>query len=277
MAPTPSLFRARQRLEALAVAAVGVSMAAATGAVFRLMMSHGESAAFVWYTAVPTLVSGTVWAVLLRWRKTVGSSSLRMGWLLSVPLAALNGALAAGLLMLSEYPRDGALGRFFLGMLMGASFGALFWIPGLVATLVLFGVPIARAQRMAARGLVGQERGDGFVGAASALVSLGALVSATTETARRGGGSAVAVLAATGMALGLAAMALAWWRDRERRAFVAAVEAGRVEHFRIEPSSEGKVLVRIVTQGQGYRVADFAEEVAALDRAGEVTRTGGDR
>jgi len=278
-APTASpqtLFRARKGLEALTVGAVGLSMAAATGAVFRLLMSHGSASDFVWYTTLPTVLLGTLWAVLLRWRRPVGTSSLRMGWLLSVPLAALNGALAAGLLLLGDHSGGSAVSRFFLGMLMGGTFGALFWIPGLVLTLVLFGVPIARAQRMAAQGLVGQERGDGVVGASSALVAFMALLS-TAYAAQRGGATVVAAFATVAMVFGVASMAVAAWRARQRRAFVASVEAGEVEHFRIEPSDEGKVLVRIVSQGQGYRVADFAEEVAALDGAGEVTRSrGGD-
>lgn len=268
------LFRARQQLEALAVAAVGVSMAAATGAVFRALMGSGGDGKVVWYTAVPTLVLGTLWAVLLRWRKTVGTSSLRMGWLLSVPLAALNGGLAAGLLLLNDRTPAGSLERFFLGVLMGTTFGAMFWIPGLVMVLMAFGVPIAWAQRQAAQGLAGQERGDGLVGAASALVALLAALTALYRTDTRGGVAEVLALSVLGLVLGAATMAMAAWRDRQRRAFVAAVEAGQVQHFRIDPSPEGKVLVRIVAQGQGYRVADFAEEVAALDRDGAVTREG---
>lgn len=268
------LFRARQRLEALAVAAVGVSMAAATGAVFRALMGNGGDGKVVWYTAVPTLVLGTLWAVLLRWRKTVGTTSLRMGWLLSVPLAALNGGLAAGLLLLNDRTPAGALERFFLGMLMGTTFGAMFWIPGLVMVLMAFGAPIAWAQRQATQGLAGQERGDGMVGAASALVALCATLTVLYRTDTKGGVAEVLGLSALGLVLGAATMALAAWRDRQRRAFVAAVEAGQVQHFRIDPSPEGKVLVRIVAQGQGYRVADFAEEVAALDRDGAVTREG---
>lgn len=274
MTPPQRLFRARQRLEALAVAAVGVSMAAATGAVFRALMGNGGNGAVVWYTAVPTLVLGTLWAVLLRWRKTVGTTSLRMGWLLSVPLAALNGGLAAGLLLLNDRSPAGGLERFFLGMLMGTTFGAMFWIPGLVMVLMAFGAPIAWAQRQATQGLAGQERGDGIVGAASALVALCAALTVLYRTDTRGGVAEVLALSALGLVLGAATMALAAWRDRQRRAFVAAVEAGQVQHFRIDPSPEGKVLVRIVAQGQGYRVADFAEEVAALDRDGAVTREG---
>lgn len=268
------LFRARQWLEGLTVASVGVSMAAATGAAFRTIFGASGDPRMVWYTAMPTLVLGTLWAVLLRWRKTVGKSSLRLGWVLSVPLAALNGGVAAGLLLVNDRHPAGALQRFFLGLFMGTTFGAMFWIPGLVMVLLAFGLPIAWAQRQAARGLAGQERGDGMVGAASALVALVAASTVMYRPDARGAVAAVLGLSALGLALGVATMAMAAWRDRQRRAFVAAVEAGQVAHFRIDPSPEGKVLVRIVAQGQGYRVADFAEEIAALDRDDAVTREG---
>ena len=62
------------------------------------------------------------------------------------------------------------------------------------------------------------------------------------------------------------------------RALIDAARAARVGRYvkvsGVDASPEGKVLVRIVAQGQGYRVADFAEEVAALDRDGAVTREG---
>jgi hypothetical protein len=160
--------------------------------------------------------------------------------------------------------------RFFGGMVAGVTFGAIFWIPGLILTLLVFGLPIARAQRLAAQGLAGQERGDGFVGSASAVIALLALASSFIPSGEAGW--MLSGLAAFAVALGGATLGTSLWRERLRRAFVAEVEAGRVEHFRVDASAEGKVLVRVVTQGEGYRVADYAEEVAALDGEGAVTR-----
>jgi len=265
-----SAFRSRRALDALTVAAVGASLAAATAAVFRLVFS-GAGNNIVLITAVPTLVLGTVWAVLLRWRATLSKSKVRVGWVLSVPLAALNGGIAGGLFLASERGGELLL-RFFGGMVAGITFGALFWIPGLILTLLVFGLPIARAQRLAAQGLAGQERGDGFVGSASAVIALLALASSFIPLARDAGGGMLRALAAFAVALGASTLGTSLWRERLRRAFVAEVEAGRVEHFRVDASAEGKVLVRVVTQGEGYRVADYAEEVAALDGEGAVTR-----
>ena len=46
-----------------------------------------------------------------------------------------------------------------------------------------------------------------------------------------------------------------------------------MKEFRIDPTPEGQALVRIVSQGEAYRVADYEEEVAALDDEGNVTET----
>jgi len=266
-----SIFRSRRTLEALATAAVGTSLAAATGVVFHGTFGGGSGIGLI--VALPTLVLGTLWAWLLRSPRTVAGTSLRLGWLLSIPLAALNASLAAALLFASDNHGNPVV-NFFAGMLMGATFGAYFWIPGLILTLLLFGVPIARGQRLARQGLAGQERGDGFVGAASGLIALVALMVAVSA---RPTPSAwfVALLSGAGVALGGGVMALAWMRDRMRRAFVAKVEGGEVPQFRVDATDEGKVLVRIVSQAEGYRVADFVEEVAALDRDGHVTRARG--
>ncbi len=266
-----SAFRSRRALDAMTVASVGTALAAITGAAFRLVFGGGGNAV-VLFTALPTLLLGTVWAVLLRWRATLSKSQVRVGWVLSIPLAALNGALACGLMFLSEEHGGDAVLRFLGGMVLGATFGAMFWIPGLILTLLVFGLPIARAQRLAAQGLAGQERGDGFVGAASAAIAAVAFVSSFLPAGSVGYSWVLQVLAVLGAALGLATLGTSLWRERLRRAFVAEVEAGRVEHFRVDATDAGKVLVRVVTQGEGYRVADYAEEVAALDAGGAVTR-----
>ena len=82
-------------------------------------------------------------------------------------------------------------------------------------------------------------------------------------------------LAAGAVACGGLAAALSTVRAKRRRAFVAAVEAGRVERFRIDPTDDGKTLVRIAMQGGSYRATDIEEEVASLDREGLVTRVAG--
>src|SRR5207248_2295527 len=118
------------------------------------------------------------------------------------------------------------------------------------------------ANRLAARGLTGTDRGEVIVGLASAGLALLAFVGSRP--------SIESILALVAIAFGLAATILATLRERARRAFVRSVEAGAVASFRVEPSAEGKVLVRVTTTGMAYRVSDFVEEIAHLGADGEV-------
>lgn len=252
-------------------------MASLTAMVFAMVWTAREAVPLI--TGLPTLLWGVLWARVLRWEKTVPGSPLRWGWLLSILLAALNGGTALGL-MIASSGRSGiveTIAKFFGGMLLGVTFGAIAWIPGLLAVMLLFGVPIAWAQRQAAKGLEGQERGEGVVGAASAALSvLALLLSLKVSTLPGSTGLHVLLMqaiGAMGMLLGGTAMVTARERHLERQRFVEAVERGEVEHFRVDTTDEGKVLVRVVSQGQGYRVRDYEEEIAALDASGAVTRT----
>ncbi|MBI5517008.1 MAG: hypothetical protein HY909_24715 [Deltaproteobacteria bacterium] len=268
------LFRNRRTLAILNVAAVGLALAATTAAAFRALLSGQE---IVWVTAAPTLVLGTLWAALLRWRRTVGRSTFRVAWLFSIPLAMVNAAVAGGLLFLSEPGRADRLMNFLMGMVLGATFGAIFWVPALLVTLVCFGLPIAHGQRLAKQGLAGGERGEQWVGVMSAVMALVAVGLSLyhPDWSNRGGQDALwalRALAGLGGASGLLAALLAGRREALRRAFVADVEAGKVEHFRVDATPEGKALVRVVSVAEHYRVADFTEEVAAMDREGAVVR-----
>lgn len=259
------------------IVAVGASLAAITGVIFSLLFHERSVIPLV--TALPTLVFGTLWAKALRWEKTLPGTNLRWGWLASIALAALNGGTAVGLLLAAERWATGwadRLARFFGGLFLGATFGAIAWVPALLVTLVVFGLPIAWAQNQAKKGLSGQERGEGIVGGASALIALTALLLSIPVDSLRGDTSLhiniVRLLAVAASAFGAAAMYTARARDQQRQQFVAAVERGEVEHFRVDATDEGKVLVRVVSQGQGYRVRDYEEEIAALDEDGAVKR-----
>lgn len=202
----------------------------------------------------------------------MGKTRLRWGWVASVPLAMLNAAIAAALLVGSTHP---SLETFLGGALAGVTFGAVFWIPALLFTLAAFGLPIARAQWLARKGLAGEERGDAVVGLACVATSVLAML-----LAREGRDDALAGLglwltrafALLGAIAGASSVALARSREARRRAFVAAAEAGEVPGFRVDPTAEGKVLVRVVDQGEGYRVADYEQAIFELDAEGEATR-----
>ncbi len=165
----PSAFGTPRALRNLDIAVVGLSLAALTAAGFGLLGLPGLVA------GPPTLFVGLLWAWILRLPGTVWKSGPRWGWLVSVPLAAFDGALAGAAKMGSE--GHGTLfENVLVGVLAGATFGVIFWGPALVLTLVFFGAPIAWAQRLAKKGLAGEERGEWILGGVCVLLSVVALV-----------------------------------------------------------------------------------------------------
>lgn len=277
----PDAFRSLAWLRRFNVAAMGLSLAAATGTTFAAMLGKPNTfGAVALATGLPTLLCGIAWALLLRMRKTVGPSKVRWGWLASMPLAAVNGALACGLLFVTDGREHGdLLSKLFVGLFAGATFGALFWLPGLLATLAFFGGPLLWSQRLAARGLAGEERGERVIGVASMVLGALAIVGYLGQRSSAGAGSHptleaagsafLAVTPVLAIVAGALATGLAHARERRRRAFVADVERGEVKGYRIDDAPEGKVLLRVSTVGTLYRVANFEEEVLALDEQGE--------
>lgn len=266
----PTAFkRTRRSLEVLNIGSVGFALAAATAAIIGGTFTHTNdpATAVSLATGVPTIFIGALWAWMLRRQKRVqiGSWQPRLGWLLAIPLAMLNAGLALGGIIVSE--DSASLSGFGLGMIVGATFGAIIWIPALLLTILCFGAPIAWAERQAERGLSGRERGEFVVGSASAIIATLALLIARAEN------PFASALGAVGLVSASLAITESFRRLRARRRFITDVEAGRVNHFRIDPTPEGRALVRIVSQGEDYRVADYEEEVAALDDEGNVTVT----
>ncbi len=267
----PSAFtRTRRSLEVLNIGSVGFALAAITSAILGGMFAHGNhhSLAGAVGLGVPTLFVGALWAWLLRQKKrlSVGKFSVRLGWVMAIPLAMFNAGLALGALIVLE-DSSPSVADFGLGMILGATFGAVIWIPALLLTILCFGSPIAWAERQAERGLSGRERGELVVGIASAVVSMLGLLIA------RASNPFASALGLVGLGGALIAILRSSGRLRARKRFISDVEAGRVKHFRIDPTHEGQALVRIVPQGEDYRVADYEEEVAALDDEGNVTET----
>ena len=272
----PASFQNLRALRVINIAAVGFALASVVAALLGPVLDgmNGHLAANSVPCGFPTLVCGMVWAWLIRRPGTVGKTQLRWGWVASVPLAALNSGLTAAVCINEGDSFE--IGRFLLMVVLGAVFGVIIWAPALVATLVGFGLPIARARKLATQGLAGEERGERIVGLSCAAIgAIGLALTLTPALASGQSGANLAIARALGL-LGLLAGAtstiLASARAARRRAFVASAEAGKVPGYRIEATAEGKVLVRIVAQGKGYRVADFEEEVFELDAEGEAKR-----
>jgi hypothetical protein len=139
--------------------------------------------------------------------------------------------------------------------------------------MICFGLPIASAQNHARKGLAGEERGERIVGVACLVMGLlAAALAWTSLPVNEEGMWLPRLLAVLGALGGGTAAVLARAREGRRRKFVARAEAGEVPGYRIEATEEGKVLIRVVSQGEGYRVADFEEEVFELDAAGEAKK-----
>ncbi|WP_394824162.1 hypothetical protein [Pendulispora albinea] len=263
----PAAFQGRRILQHLNVAAVGFALSSLVGSVLANLF-HGHHAVVELGLVVPTLLVGSLWAWLLRWKRLVGP--VRIGWILSVPLAMLNSGLACAIAV----EQGEHWGLFLLKFFLGATIGVLVWGPTLIATLLCFGLPIAWAQALAQKGLAGEERGERIVGATCLALSVGGFLMSFGSAAlhAQGGGGISRMAAVFGALTGGAAMILAHLREMKRRRFVANVEAGRVENFRIDTTREGKVLVRVTQVGEGYRVADFQEELFELDERGDAKR-----
>jgi hypothetical protein len=136
--------------------------------------------------------------------------------------------------------------------------GGIVWVPSLVVTLLCFGLPIAWARQAAAKGLMGEERGEIAVGVAAVVMSLVGVAASYDRVA--------VVVSLAGLTAGGVATSFALVRNRQRNDFLARVEAGSVAGFRVEATPEGRALVRVApATGSGYRVAVFDEEVIPLE------------
>jgi hypothetical protein len=270
----PTSFKTPRALAALNISAVGLALSSVVGAIIAGTFDQtGLTGAL---GGAPTLLVGLAWAWLLRDPRSVGNSPIRRGWVASIPLAMLNAALTAALLFGFSSRHVELIGILALAA-YGATLGAIIWIPALVATLLCFGLPIAWAQRLAKKGLAGAERGEWIVGLACVVMSaVGLLIAfgSTLSTSAAGDHAiwAPRALGILGALAGATSTGLAWAREARRRAFVNDAAAGKLAGYRIDSTAEGKVLIRVVAQGKGYRVADFEEEIFELDAEGEATR-----
>jgi len=266
----PPAFRRSRALGLLYVAAVGLAMAPIVGSPWGGSFDP-RSTIGIW---AATLLAGALWARVMRSPKGAGWR----GWAASVPLAMLAAALASVVADVLGAVAQLKAKTLLADALMAASVYALLWFPVLLIMLLLFGFPVARARRLAAEGLARKERGERLVGvvcAAWGLVALLLLINGYHDDAfdplpalawrLRTASAACALLA------GGAATVLAIVRERRRRGFVAGVEAGKIQGFRVDPARGGKVLVRLPQEGD-YRAADAEEKVFTLDASGAAVR-----
>lgn len=266
-------FRSLATLRALNIIAVGSSLAGAVGVGLAVCAGLIDTDHLALPSACTTVVFGMMWAALLRLRYTIKGTPLRWSWFASAPVAMANAAAACAILF---FEVDNSLKSIVAGALTGATWGAGVWIPALITTLLAFGAPIAWAQNRAEKGLAGEERGEVVIGLVSAAISVVSLVlMGTALSPAEHAAEGVLVMTAfslVGLLAGALATVFAARRALVRRSFVARVEEGAVPGYRVDTSAQGKVLVRVTSMGEGYRVANFEEHLAELDEEGDTRR-----
>lgn len=318
------LFRPKRLLKDLNVLAVGFSLAALTGAAFSFFPG-----VMMLVASTSTLVFGVLWTLLVRSRKilVLGRSTISLqpiGWAASVLFAILNASVTGATVccLTSAIPNDESMSSspFFvpvtpsLQILLGAFWGAIgiiYWLPGLIVTLVGFGLPIASAEKRAKKGLDGAESGELLIGVVAvivAVVSLSILRSSPAvdtpmswtwlseicwfpgkdpdamadhaPISKLTSKLFVALYGMIGLTMGGAVTLLARRRKWARRSFIDAVDAGKFEGYRIAARDEGKILVLVTSVGEGYRVANVEEPLYDLDESSSgavLGRSGRDR
>jgi hypothetical protein len=267
----PDAFRAPRALRWLNVLAVGFSLAAAAGVIFALIFEGGSggSRSFAVSCGASTLVFGLVWARIVRVR--VGWFPI--GWVAAIPLAAMNAGTALTAVFLAEdHGSSSALQQATIGFLLGASVGVIAWGPALLVTLLLFGLPIYLAQRAADRGLGSEDRGERVVAVVAAVISACALLASLVVARSWPEHACLGAMGTVGLVCGAVAASYASRREVDRRRFLASVQSGAVEGFRIDANAA--LLVRVGNgEDRDYRAPWIAEPVVELDGVGEAKRT----
>jgi hypothetical protein len=248
------------------LAAAG-SLAASAGTILGKILGND----FITHQPAPVVTLSTLVYALLWTRFMYFPGKFKwLGYVLSVPLAALNAGTACALSM--SRSTESVATEFLLMMAGGAVLGMIFWVPALILSFLFFGVPVIHARKLAERGLAGEERGLTVAAAVATALAVAASVYAVMWDGEIGGGAIPFFVAILAAATGYVGIGGAFQRSRARKAFVAQVRAGEIAGYRVQPTDAGEVLLRAVMQGEGYRVAQFDEPVAELDDAGTLER-----
>jgi hypothetical protein len=266
----PWAFRNLRARRALRVIQVGLALACLTGAILGAWVGFSPT------LVIPaTFVVGCIWAASLLDRKVLGEGGRRrFRWLVAVPLAMLNAALVGGLVFASAQDGIPAIGAFIFGGFFGVVAGLVAWLPALILTFLCLGLPMAAANRRAARGLAGEDEGDMILGVTCALWGLAAfaLVAVSPRSLMNETPTdpehVVRIASVLTLLLGAAFAAVAGAREPRRRKFVQDVERGALGDFRVVAAAEGRVLVRVLGHGVGYRVTEVEEPICEVDEAG---------
>lgn len=253
------------------MAGIGLALATAASAFFDFADS----------IALSTLLFGTTWAALLRWKRA-SRKGVRRAWFATAPLGALNAATIAVFIFTKD--ESPTLGRSLLAAGLGLVIGALYWIPAVLVTLLFFGLPIRWSHRLARRGIAGEVRGDRIVATAVMLVGFvaplwylqrsGDFTAARLLKSLKMSALEIAIGGGLSVLLGAVVALLATWQLVRQTRFLAKVERGDSPKFRIKDTEDRRVLVRVEEAADtAYRVSEIEVPLAELDEDGTVRRT----
>ena len=215
------------------------------------------------------ILAGAMWARTMRTR-------IRRGWLLSIPSSVIPVAILSGFVLLRAHLDDWATWSFHQSVLV------------LLAMWIFIGLPMLVALWLSKRGPLAEEKGEALLACVGVILSLAGL---WTPLALLHGCCGVlpwfgvrsymlqdewtlarviallAILVAEALlALLLAATVLArsLARASAHRQFLQQVEGGLAPGYRIDVRNRQRVLVRMVTLGDGYRASEHPEDIAQL-------------
>lgn len=273
----PAAFRVSRTLAGLQTVALACALSAMCGAAFSYLSDRG---AIGLVAAAPTLFIALLWIGLVRMHARFGVAKSRFRWLSAVPLAAVNGAVAGGLFC-KTFGWLHVPSTFSGGALLGATVGIVYWGPGLLLTMLFVGAPLRDAERRAARGLGGHDRGGRVLGLTALTITLVAATSlwyvATnraihhTELGADGARMERAAVVffesviTVGVVLAVVVVVAATVREAQRAAFVRRAARGEVPRYRVDISVAGRVLVRLDEAREPYRAAAVPTSALLLD------------
>ncbi len=270
----PAVFRRIGVIGMLNVPAISFVLSAGIGTAFSdTHFGLGHRTWFADACALVTLAMGPLWAIAMRVFPIAFQKKAWRGWLVCLGLAMANAGVAGAVYLSVENSRPGeGLASIFMIALIGSVYattlGVALWGPALLITTLLVGLPTAWAKRLARRGLAGEERGEWILGILFAALAL--VVGLVNNSVRGAHHPAFNVLAILAFLSGAIAAFLAIARELTRRHFVRQAEEGIMPGYRVTPSREGKVLVRVASHGTAYRATEHQEAICAVDAEGAV-------
>jgi hypothetical protein len=285
------LLRPSRTLGYLNTVVVAMALAASTTALVLVVYGRhldkfdtldrlGPTFATCW---VSTLLCGLIWGQVVRqWH---WNGYLR--WGLCVPLAAVSSGICAAIYTISNYSYyEKKYNSAYLShqyhdldvlsnMLWVMSVGSIVWVPAVLATLLVFGLPLRQVERAHAVGLFNVDRAEYKLGLVAALSSLVAsTVHLTFLVAFPMNWTTVVFgsLSVFGSGLGARSAVYAHRRIVAREHWIARIRAGECAGFAFATVGTLECVVQLIDVERTYRRAELRTPLLVMQPSGDVQR-----